>query len=403
MDKKRLLKQLADYLGNERTPIDLITYQELAKLTDKNIKEDIEGLTLPLLGLYGEIGSLLTEAKKQLREKDAYTHFQDHITEELGDCLWYLSNILSRVNVKLPVIAQRVFRETTDWDNIDEHFGNFGDLDSPEIKCIDPEERERSLLALAGRVGALLDYVFHNSVKKNRDAITSHLVYILSCLIEVAGLTGISIETAARRNLIKITDRWPINKRESKLFDDTIKLPPEERLPKKMDIWIEEKKSGNQFYVIQKVGPIIIGDRITDNVLDPDDYRFHDVFHWSYVAVLGWSPVIRRMLHCKRKSLPEKDENEDGARAAIIEEAVSAWIFQQAKRGRSYFKNFENIEYTLLKAIRELVTGFEAESIPLWQWENAILQGYSVFNTLRQTRKGTIRVDMNKRCITMVD
>ena len=42
---------------------------------------------------------------------------------------------------------------------------------------------------------------------------------------------------------------------------------------------------------------------------------FHDVFHLAYAAVLGWSPTTRALLKIKRKSRPEIDENEDGARA----------------------------------------------------------------------------------------
>ena len=45
-----------------------------------------------------------------------------------------------------------------------------------------------------------------------------------------------------------------------------------------------------------------IGDELTDNAYKDDGYRFHDVFHSAYVAILGWSPVIRKLLKRKRKS-----------------------------------------------------------------------------------------------------
>lgn len=60
-------------------------------------------------------------------------------------------------------------------------------------------------------------------------------------------------------------------------------------------------------------------------------YRFHDVFHLAYAAVLGWSPVLRALLKCKRKSHPWLDENQDGARAILIEEGISTFVFNHAK------------------------------------------------------------------------
>ena len=58
------------------------------------------------------------------------------------------------------------------------------------------------------------------------------------------------------------------------------------------------------------------GDRLTDNIVDPDGYRYHDIFHFAYAVHLGWSPVIRSLLRAKRKSVPATDENEDGGRHA---------------------------------------------------------------------------------------
>ena len=76
-----------------------------------------------------------------------------------------------------------------------------------------------------------------------------------------------------------------------------------------------EKKSGGKVYVIQQCNGINIGDRLTDNKTEEDDYRFHDVFHLAYAAILGWSPVTRSLFKVKRKSDPKTDETQDGARA----------------------------------------------------------------------------------------
>ena len=55
--------------------------------------------------------------------------------------------------------------------------------------------------------------------------------------------------------------------------------------------------------IFQRCNGINIGDRLTDNAMNPDDYRFHDVFHYAYVAVLGWSPVICSLFRLKRRVL----------------------------------------------------------------------------------------------------
>ena len=69
--------------------------------------------------------------------------------------------------------------------------------------------------------------------------------------------------------------------------------------------------------MILRCNGVNFGDRLTDNIEDPDWYRYHDIFHFAYMVHLAWSPVIRALLHCKRKSQPKIDEAQDGARAII--------------------------------------------------------------------------------------
>ena len=66
--------------------------------------------------------------------------------------------------------------------------------------------------------------------------------------------------------------------------------------------------------------------------------NYHDVFHYAYVAVLGWSPVVRALLQLKRKSNKVVDETQDGARANLIEEGIAALVFAEAK-SQAFFKN----------------------------------------------------------------
>ena len=162
------------------------------------------------------------------------------------------------------------------------------------------------------------------------------------------------------------------------MFDEG--LHPDEQLPRLLRVEIYEREVNNKKFVFQKFGGILLGDRLTDNHLPEDDYRFHDVFHLAYAAILGWSPTTRALLKIKRKSLPKVDENEDGARASLIEEGLATWIFETAKR-HQFFANTPQLGLDLLKAVKNFVRGY-GDQLPLWLWERAILQGYAVFREL---------------------
>jgi hypothetical protein len=141
-----------------------------------------------------------------------------------------------------------------------------------------------------------------------------------------------------------------------------------------------------------------VGDPLTDNRAEDDDYRFHDIFHLSFAAHLGWSPTLRRLLKVKRKSVPLVDEVQDGARAILIEEGIATWIFNHAQH-LALFEGIETLDYGLLKSVRRFVSGYEAENCPLWLWEEAILNGYKVFREMRKHRSGLVSIDLIERKI----
>lgn len=99
--------------------------------------------------------------------------------------------------------------------------------------------------------------------------------------------------------------------------------------------------------------------------------------------------------------MPSVDENEDGARAIIMEEGIATWIFNHAAK-RNFYAGVETgrIEYSVLKQIQSLIEGYEVEKCPLWQWEEAILNGFQVFRGLHEHRSGTVTADLNNRTLT---
>src|SRR6267154_91900 len=95
-------------------PLDL--YQEQAGLTDRIPKQGTDGVHFALLGLFGEVGSVLSELKKKQRDQDCYFAYRNSVTEEFGDVLWYFANVASRTNLQLGTIGRRAFRALADWD-----------------------------------------------------------------------------------------------------------------------------------------------------------------------------------------------------------------------------------------------------------------------------------------------
>jgi len=135
-----------------------------------------------------------------------------------------------------------------------------------------------------------------------------------------------------------------------------------------------------------------LGDVIDDNSYDSDFYRYHDIFHYSFATILGWSPCTRAMMKRKRKSDSLIDSVEDGARATITEEALSMVIFNEAKR-KNYFVDTKKISRSTLRIIKEMTANFEVKVRSLKDWENSILKAYEIFRLLVKNQGG--RVDFN--------
>jgi NTP pyrophosphatase (non-canonical NTP hydrolase) len=87
-------------------------YQLAAQKTDKTFDTGPDNLLVPLLGLAGEAGSLLTLYKKWLRDGDAYEVVEEKIGEELGDILWYISAVARRKNLRLSAVAAANLKKT---------------------------------------------------------------------------------------------------------------------------------------------------------------------------------------------------------------------------------------------------------------------------------------------------
>jgi len=264
-----------------------------------------------LLGLAGEVGELLTEYKKHLRDGAAHQLFSTRITEELGDILWYVA--------------------------------------------------------------------------------------------AVGSYYGLELETIAAENLAKCDANWGrdlLGRSVAGRFDSA--FPERERFPEKFRIHFEEIVEGDIVRIRASWDGVQMGQTLTDNAYEDDGYRFHDVFHLGCAACLGWSPVTRRNLSLKRKSNKEVDEVEDGGRAIVIEEGVTALVFGYAIE-HNWLDAVSRIDHDLLKVIKRMTAHLEVSQCTVAEWEAAILKSYPVWRQVISQRGGFVELDLRNRSITFVN
>lgn len=390
----------------QQPPLTIAEYAAKAQETDR-FAEVPEGASKLTFGFFGEVGGLLAALKKANRDQ-LHESETEVAGEEIGDALWYLVAMVNAQAIDPQALGlhclaclRKRFMES---DRDSQGAINFRQIDGLiAFYGSGLEARRVELLGeLARMSGEVVGHGSRSQLALGQSTQADLFGQLLAMLGLVCASFMLKLEDVARDNLIKIHGRWPGQDRMyARLFGDG--LAEHEQLPHEIPMEFIERETSRGTYVIQRLNGVYIGDRLTDNSNEPDDYRFHDVFHLAYVAHLGWSPVIRALLKVKRKSNPKVDENEDGARAIIIEEGIATWIFNHAKKRRFYEDvPVGKLDYGLLKQIHSMVSGYEVDACPLWQWEQAILDGFRVFRELRKLehRGGTVIVNMTDHTLT---
>ncbi len=257
------------------------------------------------------------------------------------------------------------------------------------------------MLGLAGETGQLLsEYKKHlrdgEAHRLFKERVREELGDQLWYLANVANKVGLTLEEIATANLEKVKARWSTERTKPLVFD--AELPAGERLPRRFEVELCESEGTNARQVCAVINGKRFGEELTDNAYDPDGYRFHDIFHFAYAAVLGWSPTTRALLKRKRKSQPLLDEVEDGGRAIVIEEGVSALVFDYARRHRM-LKGIKSLDSQLLRTIKGMTSHLEVNRCTPGEWEEAIVQGFEVWRAIVAARGGRVAVDLDGRRI----
>lgn len=369
----------------EQRAISFADYDHLVKDTDRFPIADLGPIRL---GLFGEVGSLMSASKKLQREKEAFqSAYERDALEELGDTFWYFAALCRRLGIGLDaVISEASKGGQLSVSSVASH-----SPDSPLVRTIsfkNAASLDGSLLKLGECAAGLL------RVERNSADALSSLTMFAQAYVEVLQNSGLPFSGILNANVMKVRGRF-LETPKSDLPQFDTHFCAEEQIPHSFEIEVSQRTNGRSYLRMNRV---FIGDSLLDNIGKSDDYRFHDVFHFAHAAVLHWSPTFRALIKHKRKSCSVTDEAQDSGRAIVIEEGLSAFVFSHAKE-HSFFEDQESVSFDLLKSIQDFVRGYEVSECPLRLWEEAILQGYDVFRKVRSHGGGIVVGDRGARTL----
>ena len=371
--------------SNDKAHVLLSEYERAIAPTDRFHNSDITPI---LLGLFGEVGSVMSTSKKLSREKIAFSNgYRRDVEEELGDTLWYVAALCRRLDMSL----SNLFAEVLDTGNYSISVAANADTNHPVAKVFsvnDLAPLDSVLLRLGESSARLLD--LRMTAEKARPL----LIDFIGIYLEAVQASSVSFVGVVNGNITKARGRFLPPSAED-LPDFDAEFPVDEQLPGEFEIEILQRSNGRSYL---RWNGIFIGDPLTDNIVDQDGYRFHDVFHLANAAILHWSPTFRALIKHKRKSNPRVDEAQDSGRAIVVDEGVVAFVFSYAK-SLNFFEGHDRISFGLLKAVQNFVRGYEVDQCPLNLWENAILQGYNVFRQVKQNGGGVVVGNRAERTI----
>jgi len=357
-------------------------YDRLTRETDRFGPDEIAPV---LLGLFGEVGGVMAAAKKHRREGKAFVGYRRAVEEEFGDVLWYFAAMCRRLGISLdavlvPAASHRDYAKTVAASGVPA--GAISEISAPPLAGV----LDDVLLRLGGAAADLL------TLSKDSPDVVRKMAAFADSFLRSLEAAEVSFAEVALSNVRKVRGRFldPVAS-ELPTFDDG--FTDDERLPDQFEIVIRERGEGRS---ILEMNGVVIGDPLTDNIADRDGYRFHDVFHFAHASVLHWSPTFRALIKRKRKTDPRVDETQDGGRAIVVEEGLSAFVFSHAKQ-LDFFAGQSSLSFDLLKTVRQFINGYEVDACPLKLWEDAILQGYHVFRCVSAKNGGIVSGSRSRR------
>lgn len=294
--------------------------------------------------------------------------------------------------------------------------GNTMDLDEFQRRVLETDNTDRNyegqeqrkdiivaILGIAGELGTLA--TAHKkflrdgpSYEPYREDVREEIGDLLWYIAALAAKYNLSLSEVAGANLSKTLARWGESDADSEPFYDD-SFPEHERIPRMFSVTFREVQVGGRVKVALSMNGEPLGDPLTDNAIEEDNYRYHDALHLGFLTVLGWSPVVRKLMGRKRKSCHVTDETEDGGRAMVIEEGIAAYIFEYAEQ-HNRLEGVRAVDFDVLKTAKNMTQRLEVRSKSWRDWESAIMQGFAAFRELSDNRRGTLHCDLSRRLLT---
>ena len=290
-----------------------------------------------------------------------------------------------------------------------------------------PQAAIAPMLGLASETGSILDVYKRYLQDKidlatNREFLKEELGDALWYLAAVATAVGLDLEEIAVSNIERTQDLYPLRDAPVDLaklpvFDST--YPDRERFPRRLVFEFREQLAANRLVasisIVEAQANVFpsgaveidgnvcgfslgtaLGDPLTDNARRPDSYRYHDAIHIGFMAVLGWSPIMRTLLNVRRRSNNTTNECDDGARAKYAEEGLAAILARLAKR-RSRFHSEVTVDSDAIAAAKSATEGLEVSAGTAWLWRRAISNGFVAMHLLGENGGGFLIADLDAR------
>ncbi len=265
-------------------------------------------------------------------------------------------------------------------------------------------------LGLAGEAGSVLT-ILKKQIRDGdgfgsfKERLKEELGDVLWYIASIASHNNLNLEDIVINNLRKTQDRF-----EEKDLNKIERLDANylEKFPDSFIINFTEEVGDNDLLEVKMVWEkengekIELGDPLTDNSREPNNYRYHDVFHLGHIAFLGWSPVIRHLMKLKRRSDAFTLDAEDRGRPQVAEEAVTLIIYNYAQRN-GMLKSGQRIDTEILNMIKQLVIDLEVANVSSFQWEKTILESYKVFHQVVENKGGRVLVSPKERKLEYVE
>lgn len=157
-----------------------------------------------------------------------------------------------------------------------------------------------------------------------------------------------------------------------------------------------ETKAGcvQMFLPLFQSGYIQLGAKSQNWSIIDDGFKYHDIFHFTFYSMLGWSPVSKGIFGFDDPSLVY----EEGYRSQILEEAVIAFIIQEYTTNSKIVPSDE-----LLNEIEILLYGFYGNKISKNDWKRAILVAIEIWEIIKVKKDLAIELDLKMKSIRIRD